>query len=74
MSFHFIKHIPIPSVDMHYQLIVGTPMSMSKITEVKYPGCDICVENVILSRDLFTLPFGSYDVILRDGSFDNFEE
>ncbi|KAI5671495.1 hypothetical protein M9H77_11859 [Catharanthus roseus] len=39
------------------QLIVSTPIDMSKITEVKYPDCDIYVENMILYGDLIALPF-----------------
>ncbi|KAI5653736.1 hypothetical protein M9H77_30923 [Catharanthus roseus] len=29
---HFIKHIPIPPVNMHYQLIVSTPMGVNELT------------------------------------------
>ncbi|KAI5657994.1 hypothetical protein M9H77_26787 [Catharanthus roseus] len=32
-SFLFIKHIPIPSVVVSYQLIASTPIGMSKMTE-----------------------------------------
>ncbi|KAI5649734.1 hypothetical protein M9H77_35739 [Catharanthus roseus] len=64
VSLHFIKQFPIPPVNMHYQLIVSTPMGVNEITEVKYPDCDICVANVVLSGDLITLPLEGYDVIL----------
>ncbi|KAI5650027.1 hypothetical protein M9H77_36032 [Catharanthus roseus] len=45
-------------------LIVNTPIDVSKIAEAKYPDCDIYVENVILSGDLIALPFECYGVIL----------
>ncbi|KAI5652523.1 hypothetical protein M9H77_29710 [Catharanthus roseus] len=40
------------------ELIVSTPIDVSKIAHVKYPDSDIYVENVILSGDLIALPFG----------------
>ncbi|KAI5672877.1 hypothetical protein M9H77_13241 [Catharanthus roseus] len=45
-------------------LIVSTPIDVSKITEVNYLDCDIYVENMILFGDLIALPFEGYDVIL----------
>lgn len=37
---------------------------MSEVTEVKYPNCDVYIENVMLSNNLITLPFKGYDTIL----------
>ncbi|KAI5664017.1 hypothetical protein M9H77_23340 [Catharanthus roseus] len=53
------------------QLIVSTPIDMSKIVETKYPDCDIYVEKVILSVDLIVLPFEGYGVILGMDDFLN---
>ncbi|KAI5650367.1 hypothetical protein M9H77_36372 [Catharanthus roseus] len=52
---------------MCYQLIVSTPIDVSKIAKVKYPDSDIYVENVILSGDLIALSFEGYGVILGMG-------
>ncbi|KAI5664538.1 hypothetical protein M9H77_23861 [Catharanthus roseus] len=46
------------------RLIVGTPIDVSKIAEVKYPDCDIYIKNVIVSGDLIALPFEGYGMIL----------
>ncbi|KAI5668121.1 hypothetical protein M9H77_17974 [Catharanthus roseus] len=39
------------------QLMVGTPIDVSKIAEVKYLDCDIYVKNMTLFGDLIVLPF-----------------
>ncbi|KAI5640043.1 hypothetical protein M9H77_27206 [Catharanthus roseus] len=46
------------------QLIVSTPIDVSKTAEVKYPDYDIYVENVILYGNLIALPFEGYGMIL----------
>ncbi|KAI5667738.1 hypothetical protein M9H77_17591 [Catharanthus roseus] len=45
-------------------LIVSTPIDVSKIAEVKYLDCDIYIENVTLFGDLIALPFEGYDMTL----------
>ncbi|KAI5682262.1 hypothetical protein M9H77_03490 [Catharanthus roseus] len=60
-----LQHKELP-LDTEAEVVeVSTPMAVSKITEVKYPDCDIYVESVILSGGLFALPFESYDLILE---------
>lgn len=64
VSMHFIKHIPKISVSTPYQLIVCTLMGVSRVTEEKYHNCDIYIRSEVLPRDLITLSFEGYDVIL----------